>query len=155
MIKKLNEGEADLRQALKLDPAVGDSAYPSLLGIATAREDWKTELTVCKEWVDAMPKSWLACSELASRLLGSNDTSLRDHEQALPLAKKASDLTEHKNPDVEDLLAAAYFGNNETLKAIEAEKNAISLQDKLGVAGNREQFSQHLAQYEFAKPPDP
>jgi TPR repeat protein len=64
-----------------------------------------------------------AMSDLARLMATSKNTAVRNPPQAVVLATKA--VAAGSNPDFLDTLAAAYFANGETDKAIETEQKAI------------------------------
>jgi TPR repeat protein len=66
-----------------------------------------------------------AMNNLAFLLATSKNSHVRDPQEAVSLATKA--VAAANNPDYLDTLAAAYFSNGQTDKAIEAEQKALAL----------------------------
>ena len=149
------DAESDFRQAIKLKPAGVTEAYTAMFEILDKHEDYKGRMDLFESRAKAAPDSFAAVSDLAGELLNSKDAALRDPKRALPLAQKAADLTNHKSAPAEDTLALALFNNGQVAKAYEIQKHAIELLPKDMSAADREQYVQHLAQYELVKPPDP
>ena len=155
MLGKLDQGESDFNEAARLDPANCADAFLGLLSIADAREDWKGRMEICKKWAKAVPDSAFSLNALGYELLNSKVVDARDAGLALTTMSKASDLSAHKNAAIEDTWAQALFQNNQIKKAIEIQKRAISLLANDIKPEQREIYTQHLAQYEFAAPPEP
>jgi TPR repeat protein len=65
-----------------------------------------------------------AMNNLALLMVTSKNTAVRNPQQAIVLATKA--VAAGSNPDYLDTLAAAYFANGQTDKAIETEQKAIA-----------------------------
>ena len=65
-----------------------------------------------------------AMNDLALLMATSNNTAVRNPQQAIVLATKA--VAARSNPDYLDTLAAAYFANGQTDKAIETEQKALA-----------------------------
>ena len=65
-----------------------------------------------------------AMNNLALLMATSKNTAVRNPQQAIVLATKA--VAAGNNPDYLDTLAAAYFANGQTDKAIETEQKALA-----------------------------
>jgi hypothetical protein len=65
-----------------------------------------------------------AMNNLASLMATSRDSSLKNPQQAIALATKA--VAASGNPDYLDTLAAAYFADGQTDKAMETEEKALA-----------------------------
>ena len=88
-------------------------------------------------------------NEYAWELLTCEPADLRDPEAALPLALKANDATDHRNPMYLDTLSLAYHLTGDTAKAVENQKKAISL---LPADADRGEYEAALARFEAALP---
>ncbi len=64
-----------------------------------------------------------AMNSLASLMVTTRESSLRNTQQAIALATRA--VAASPNPDYLDTLAAAYFADGQTDKAVETEKKAL------------------------------
>lgn len=81
-------------------------------------------------------------------LLNCVPEDLRDPHAALPVAKRAMELTDGKNPENLDTLALAYFMTGDTAKSIETQEKAVAQlpQDAPG----RAEYEANLAKYRRA-----
>jgi tetratricopeptide (TPR) repeat protein len=151
-IGKYKEAEELARKALELDPQLAEEdIYTFLCTLAELRKDYKAKMDYARVWAEARPKSYKAQNNYAWELLASADTSLRDPVTGLAIAERAVEA-DPKRAEPLDTLALGYFNNNMVLKAIETEKKSIAL---LSADEDQTLYTQHLEQYEFAKPPDP
>jgi TPR repeat protein len=82
-----------------------------------------------------------AMNNLAFLLATSKNPHVRDPQEAVSLATKAVATT--NNPDFLDTLAAAYFSNGQTDKAIEAEQKALTMNP--GNDSYKESLQKYLA----------
>jgi TPR repeat protein len=80
-----------------------------------------------------------AMNNLAFLLATSKNPHVRDPQEAVSLATKAVATT--NNPDFLDTLAAAYFSNGQTDKAIEAEQKALTMNP------NNDSYKEALQKY--------
>jgi tetratricopeptide (TPR) repeat protein len=76
------------------------------------------------------------------------EPGFRNGKEAVALAQKSSDLTEHKNNVCEAVLAAAHAECGDFNKAIEYQKKAIELADDKAKA----EYEKRLAAYKANKP---
>jgi tetratricopeptide (TPR) repeat protein len=93
-----------------------------------------------------------ALSGLASIFAMHPNPRYRDAAQAVELARRASDLTEHSNPAVEDILAASYAETGEFVEAEETLRAAIKLASKEGQEATLDRLKAHLAAVESREP---
>ena len=70
-------------------------------------------------------------------------------QQALPLAIRANELSDHMDPDYLDTLALAYHLTGDTLRAIDVQTEAIELLPA-GESSVRSEFEARLARYKSA-----
>ncbi len=92
----------------------------------------------------------------ARTLLTCELEDLRDPAAALPLAKRAVEMSNGENTQYLDTLALAYFTAGDSAKAIEKQENAVSLLPP-GESLRRTDFEANLARYRQAaknKSPD-
>ena len=92
-----------------------------------------------------------ACSSVAWLLATSWDDSIRDGKKAIELATKACELTEWKNPDFLDTLAAAYAEAGQFDDAVKWQKKALEHPEAFDAA-EFEQAKQRLKLYEARQP---
>jgi serine/threonine-protein kinase len=89
---------------------------------------------------------------LAWLLATSQTANLRDGAKAIEYATKACELTQWKNAQYIDTLAAAYAEAGDFDSAIKWQKEAINLLTKEEPAGWRTEFEDRLMLYQSHKP---
>jgi serine/threonine protein kinase len=104
-----------------------------------------------EEAVKAGPKSRAAHSALAWFLATCWEDAIRDGKRAVEVATTLCELTEWKDPDDLDTLAAAYAEAGKFDDAVKWEKKVLEKPDVLGPAG-LEQAKARLKLYEAHKP---
>jgi tetratricopeptide (TPR) repeat protein len=104
-----------------------------------------------EEAVKAGPQPAGACSSLAWLLATCWEDSIRDGKKAIGLATKACELSEWKNPDFLDTLAAAYAEAGQFDDAVKWQKKALEHPEAFDAA-EFEQAKQRLKLYEARKP---
>jgi len=92
-----------------------------------------------------------SCNKLAWYLATCWDDSIREGKRAVELATKACELTEWKNPNCIDTLAAAYAEAGKFDDAVKWEKKAMEQPDMLGLLVP-ERAKARLKLYEAHKP---
>ena len=95
----------------------------------------------------------------ASLLATCPDASLRNSNDALAFADRAQQLTKGQDAAILDTLSAAYAEAGRFPKAIEVERQAISIATQQGKPALAETLNAHLTRYEshspLREPPDP
>ncbi len=84
------------------------------------------------------PDSIEVLNSIAWILATTEDENIKDHTKAVKIAQKACDLTDYKEPNIIDTLAAAYAAGGNFSKAIETAEKAL----KLAVSANSEDIVQ-------------
>src|SRR5262249_46026286 len=103
------------------------------------------------EAIDAAPQSAAGFNALARLLATHWEGSIRDGKKSIDLATKACKLTEWKDPQSLDTLAAAYAEAGKFEDAVKWEKEA--LEHPQGVShAEIEQFKARLKLYQSGKP---
>ncbi|MBO0698381.1 MAG: tetratricopeptide repeat protein, partial [Zavarzinella sp.] len=125
--KKLDEAIADFTTAIDLTGnEIGyrhrGMAYSRKKDFAKAAEDYAKA-------VELNPDSALNQNQLAWTLATVPDAKVRDGKRALEAAKKACELTDHKNGGYLDTLAAAYAELGEFDKAVQWQEKALQVGD--------------------------
>ena len=105
--------------------------------------------TVAALVTDLPADEWQARATLARFLATSTTDQLRDGKLAVELATKACELTQYKNPEVLDALAAAYA---ETGDFALASKWAQKAMDEATDDRVRNEIKKHLESFESHKP---
>lgn len=79
-------------------------------------------------------------------------TELFAPEKAIEIARRACELTDHKQPELIDTLAAAYAAQGNFEKAIELAENALVLADSYGQKTQVQEIQEHLQLYKINQP---
>jgi tetratricopeptide (TPR) repeat protein len=148
-VGKTAECAADLREALKRDPALGSKGiYLDLTNLARARKDLKEVMTYMKQWSEIKPEDPVGLNAYAWELLTCEDVALRDAKAALPLSERAAELTQKKDAAILDTLALAYFSNNRVRTAVAMEQKAIALLPADTTPEARKDYEKHLSDFQ-------
>jgi arylsulfatase A-like enzyme/Flp pilus assembly protein TadD len=137
--KKVNERFAAAAAKNKIA-----ESYLAQGDIASAVENWKKALEINDKWPGVL-------NNLAWILATSKDENIRNAQEAIEYGKKACELTEYKNAELLDSLAAAYAATGNFDKAIEIAEKAINVAINLGFDKNAEQARKHLNMYKNGK----
>src|SRR5262249_39156678 len=116
----------DFTRAIELDPKSGDAyhfrarAFERRLEYAKAMRDWS-------EYARIEERNPQAQRPYAHRLATSVDASLRNGRRAVEIANRACELSQWKDVDCLETLAAAYAQSGDYPAAIKWETKAIQL----------------------------
>jgi tetratricopeptide (TPR) repeat protein len=126
--KKYDEAIADFTTALELNP---DSEYAIRnRGAAYFRKkEYAKALADYDRATELNPESAVNQNQVAWLLSTASDDKVRDGKRALEAAKKACELTDHKNGGFLDTLAAAYAELGQFDKAVEWQERALKAGD--------------------------
>lgn len=102
--------------------------------------------------LDMLPDSPAVLMELAWILAAHPEAEMRAPEEALRLAERAAELTAHQNPEVLDLLAAAYANVSQFDRAIVTARSAMALAIKGQADRLAAEIRSRLHFYEQHKP---
>jgi len=135
---KFDEAVGHLYEALRLKPDSPDIHYNLGTVLESNRSNRKLNeaLVHFRKSLELRPDWLLPLNETAWILANHPDPASRNPAEAVTLAERAAELTEHKNAVVLNTLAAAYFAAGQTDKAITAAQTALqfardSKKDKL------------------------
>jgi TPR repeat protein len=112
-----------MRKAAEQNLAAGEMG----MGVAYGNGDGlpPDPVEAAKWYQKAVDQNYVpAMNNLALLLATTNNAKVRDPKQAIVLAMKA--VAAGKNPDYLDTLAAAYFADGQTDKAVEMEEKALA-----------------------------
>ncbi|MCY3022216.1 MAG: tetratricopeptide repeat protein [Planctomycetota bacterium] len=151
--KRYDEAAADLEAALKLDPSVGPGgAFEALVAIAEAKKDDRAEISVWRRWAAAQPDDADTQNGYAWTLLTCADEKLRDPKAALPVARKAVELSKHEEAHILDTLALALFQNGVVAEAVQVQEQALARLPQSTTAKSRKKYEDSLTRYKSAPP---
>jgi tetratricopeptide (TPR) repeat protein len=128
------EAQSQFREALTIDPDSADAHYN--MGLALERtgnmseavDHFRNALRIKPDWAAAL-------SDLAWALATASTAMVRDPEEAVHLAERAAKITEGRNADTLDALAAAYAARHQFARALDTIREAIRLAPAASVPG--------------------
>lgn len=149
-VKKNNAAAiADLGSAIALDEtnsslyAQRGEMYYRTHDYAKAMADWKKALQLKHDEATYNQMAWLLATCL--------DSKVRDGKKAIEFALKSCELSEWKEPEAIDTLAAAYAEAGDFKRAVEFENKAIALMkpgsDDVKAARSRLELYEHRRPY--------
>jgi tetratricopeptide (TPR) repeat protein len=128
---RIDEAIPHFEQALQIAPHMVKAQY--YLGLALVTKGNATEGLA--QWRNALlqdPDNLRILNDAAWLMATSSNPTLRDGEEAVRLSGRAVQLTASRDPAILGTLAAACAENNDYDKAIEIEKEAVSLASQQG-----------------------
>lgn len=125
-LKLLDEAVADFTEALKINPQYVD-AFENRAFAYVEKNEYPKAIADLESAMQFSPNSYEAVNDLAWLLATAPEDSVRNKERALTLAKQACAITEYKQWNALDTLAAALAENGEFVEAKEWLGTAISL----------------------------
>jgi tetratricopeptide (TPR) repeat protein len=121
-------------------------------GIALARQGrHKEAITALKNALQIKPDWAEPMNNLAWILASSGEKGLRKPHEALMLAEKACELTNHNRPDMLDTLAVAYAANERFSEAVETAEKVLKLIRSSGQAQIIEDIQDRLRLFKEGK----
>jgi tetratricopeptide (TPR) repeat protein len=89
-----------------------------------------------RKLIEQEPENAVLLNALAWTLVDpKGDASIRDPKEALPLARKAVELTRRKDAAILDTLAVALAANNEFKEAVDVQEEILKLMNGKDVPG--------------------
>jgi tetratricopeptide (TPR) repeat protein len=150
-VKRLEGARDDFEAALKLDPSVGPKGiFPALAKIAEERKDPRARFEAHRRWAKAAPDSAMAQNAYAWGLLTSDDPELRDKAAALPVARRAVELSKGTESAVLDTLALALFENGKIKEAVETMEKAVRQLPATMPLSRQKEYTDKLKKYREA-----
>lgn len=148
-IEKFNNAIADYDRVIRITPkdaddyAVRGSAY-------FAKGNYKDALSAFEKALQLSPKDASALGGLAWFRASCPDASLRNGKDAIRMSIKACELTEWKEPDHIDTLAAAHAESGDFDQAVKYQIQAINMASEYGPV--LKEARERLALYRDHKP---
>ena len=149
---KYDEAIGHLTRAIQLNPKKPEPRIYEQLAQAMIRTGRINEaLAAYEKACQLEPENDFPLNNLAWYLATYDDDRVRNPAKALVLAKRADELTKHKNPGVMDTLAAAYAANGDFDKAVEITSQAMNLCGSAEAEPLRKELESRLVLYENGK----
>jgi protein O-mannosyl-transferase len=122
-----DEAIAHFREALRLDPGQSDARL-NLSTILRLKGDTEGAIRVLREGLSVRP-DWPQAMGVLAWIL-SSDPRLHDGDEAVKWATRACELTQYKDPQFVDTLAAAYAAKGMFKEAIETSQKALKMAEE-------------------------
>jgi len=135
-------------EAMPQQPA----AYPFVADFLDRHGKAARAIDVLRNGHSLLPQSVDIANDLAWRLATSGDATLRNGQDAVQLAERARELTDGKNVNVLDTLAAAYAEAGRFEDAATTAKQALQVAEEGGNPALAKRIGQRLSLYERQQP---
>jgi len=144
---KYDQAIIHLTETLKIDPTWSQAHY--ILGnIYFYQNKPKLAIQHWRETINLEPESFNTYKNLSWLLSTCDDLTLRNPEEAIKLGRKAAELTNYNNPEVLDVLAAAYAVKGQLLRAIEYGVKAMDMARERGQRERADQIETRVKYYD-------
>jgi Tfp pilus assembly protein PilF len=148
---KLDDAIKHLRRALQVNPDLAE-AHNNLALVLTMTGQLDKALEHFREAVRLKPDYLEPLNRMARILAMHPEPKLRDPNQAIEIAKRAAELTGHKDATILETLAAAYAAAGQFDQAVKTAEVALSL----ATAAQADELANHIRKqiqlYRQAKP---
>jgi tetratricopeptide (TPR) repeat protein len=141
----------DYSEAIRLDPKFA-LAYRNRAATWLSQKKYDKALGDYNEAIRLEPNNPSTYNNVAWLVATCRVDSVRDSKAAVLNATKACELTEFKNPEYLDTLAASYAAEGQFDKAVETQTRAIGLLTGKETKEYRERFENRLQLYRQRKP---
>jgi tetratricopeptide (TPR) repeat protein len=128
-----DEAIAEFREATRLDAALSEAHF-NLGNLSRAAGNIPTAITEFRQAVQLKPDWVSAVAGLASLLATTPDAALRSPNEAVQLAEQAVRSTARRDPNVLDILAAAYAVAGDFDRAVATTEEALALNPPAPIA---------------------
>jgi tetratricopeptide (TPR) repeat protein len=142
------EALGHLQRAVELDPGFAP-AQTNLGALLEARGEYVRAVEHYRRAVEINPAGVEPVNNLAWILATASDPAVRDGAEAVRRAEEAARLTEHRNPQVLDTLAAAYAEAGRFDEAVRTARQAVEL---LPGSPDAAPIAERLAGYAAGRP---
>jgi tetratricopeptide (TPR) repeat protein len=148
---RIDEAIPYFEQALQIAPHMVKPQY--YLGLALVTKGHATEgLAQWRKALQQDPDNLRILNDAAWLTATSPDPALRDGKEALRLAGRAAQLTASRDPAILGTLAAAFAETKDYDKAIETEKQAVSLATQQGKTDLSAALTDRIALFQARAP---
>jgi len=148
---KLDEARKHLEQALRFQP----DYVLALVNLAAMDNDagrYRQAVERLRQALQLRPDSTIVIRTLASILTTCPDETIRDGQEALKLARKLVELTNHNDPQALAILAEAYEQIGQRDQATDTLRRAIDLALRHGDNATAIKLAETLKQYRLDQP---
>jgi tetratricopeptide (TPR) repeat protein len=128
---KPKEAVATMEAAMKAFPD-SQEPYQRLAGLYMEMSDPVRAIATYRLIRERWPNDWVATTNLAWNLAAAPERRIRNGKEALSLAQEAMMRTQGQDPQVLNVLAAAYAENGQYDEAVETAKKAVELANAAG-----------------------
>jgi len=142
-----DEAAAEYRRALSVRP-VDAAARMSLADLLLKHGRPGDAADVYREWLRIEPGAVEALGRLAWLYATDPDPAARNGPEAIRLATRLCDLTQHRQPRALDCLAAAYAESGDFDRAVETARRALEAARAAGLKAMIPAFQQRVRRYE-------
>jgi Flp pilus assembly protein TadD len=146
-----DEAISDYSKAIEIDPE-GLKAYHNRAQQYTLKGQYDQATSDLKKALEINPKNTDAYNGLAWVLATANAPAFRDGKKALELALKACELSDWKNPEYLDTLAAAYARVGDFENAVKWQETVIGSPEVAQQADLQAELKERLKFYKEHKP---
>jgi tetratricopeptide (TPR) repeat protein len=119
------------RRTVEIEPENAEARRALGHALAGAKQE-KTAIAEYRKALEIEPEMPAASIELAWILTSVNPPELRDVPEAVRLAERAAELTQHREASILDVLAVAYLASGQIDRAIETAEGALELATRAG-----------------------
>jgi len=144
---KVNEAAQHFEKALKINPEFADARF-NLASVFYTRGRTYDAVGQWREGLRIEPGRLSVLTQLAWVLATSPKISVRNGAEAVALARQAVRLSEARDPEVLDTLAAAYAESGRFPEAVETARQALDLAIRQGKSSLAPPISARAALYE-------
>jgi tetratricopeptide (TPR) repeat protein len=149
--RKTDEATAHYEHSIRLNPEQPDVLY-DLGKLYFQKGKIKEAFACCEEVLRLNPESVDVMNTLAWHKATQANSSLRDPNEALRLAVRACELTNYRQPEALDTLAAAYATMDRFPRAIETAEKAAELAEAGGKMSLAREIRRRLQLYRAGRP---
>ena len=148
---KGEEAVVHLRQALQINPEYSDAHYN--LGKALSLTGQKAQaMDHFRQAVRLRPKWPAALNHIAWILATDPDSNIRNSDEAVRFAERASQLTQNRDAAILDTLAAAYAESGRFGEAVKTAEKAMKLAYEANKENLAEEIRKSLKLYRTGRP---
>jgi tetratricopeptide (TPR) repeat protein len=132
-VNRVDEAETEFRNAVRLDQSVSEAHF-NLGSLLRSRNRPMEAIGEFREALRTQPDSLSALAALASILATAPDPAVLNAAEAIRFGERAATLTNRRDANMLDILAAAYAASGDFGRALEVTREALDLNPAPGIA---------------------